>query len=252
MRIAENVLTVLDRLTYDATGPAPVVRIEGQLDRKLYVEVNKVLEALGGAWDRYKKGHVFPCDPQQDIEAVMVAGKITTTRELGYFPTPPEIVARLVAAAEVEPGMSVLEPSAGRGAIIAGLPRPVGFVHAFEIDRRQETALRASLATTITFADFLDVEPHVQVGFDRVVMNPPFGLQQDIDHVRHAFRFLKPGGRLASVMSGGVAFRENRKTVEFRNWVTGNDGRIERLPDDAFVVSATHVRTVLVTVRRSA
>jgi hypothetical protein len=34
--------------------------------------------------------------------------------------------------------------------------------------------------------------------FDRVLMNPPFEKQQDIDHVRRAFDHLKPGGRLSS------------------------------------------------------
>src|SRR5580658_4266541 len=32
----------------------------GQLPRELYLEVNKALEALGGAWHRKRKGHVFP------------------------------------------------------------------------------------------------------------------------------------------------------------------------------------------------
>ncbi len=56
-------------------------------------------------------------------------------------------------------------------------------------------------------------------GFDRVVMNPPFERQQDIDHVSRAAGMLKPGGRLVSVMSAGVTFRENNKTRWFRDLI---------------------------------
>jgi 16S rRNA G1207 methylase RsmC len=40
--------------------------------------------------------------------------------------------------------------------------------------------------------------------FDRIVMNPPFDHDTDIDHIRHAYRMLKPGGRLVAICANGV------------------------------------------------
>ena len=56
-------------------------------------------------------------------------------------------------------------------------------------------------------SNFLDHEGE----YDRIVMNPPFEAGQDIDHVRHAFQFLKDGGRLVSIMSPSPFFREDKK-----------------------------------------
>jgi hypothetical protein len=38
-----------------------------QLDRKLYVSVNKVLEAIGGKWNRREKAHLFDECPEETI-----------------------------------------------------------------------------------------------------------------------------------------------------------------------------------------
>jgi len=46
-------------------------------------------------------------------------------------------------------------------------------------------------------------------------------------------------------MSAGVLFRENRKTVEFRELVN-EYGRFERLPEDSFKESGTGVNTCVV------
>jgi type I restriction-modification system DNA methylase subunit len=79
-------------------------------------------------------------------------------------------------------------------------------------------------------------------------MNPPFADQQDIRHVEHALRFLKPGGRLVAIMSAGVSFRQDRQATTFRELVEGCDGTIEPLPEGAFEASGTGVRAVLVTI----
>jgi len=86
--------------------------------------------------------------------------------------------------------------------------------------------------------------------FDRVVMNPPFSGRADIAHVRHAHSFLRPGGRLAAIMSNGVAFREDRLAREFREFVAANDGVISPNPDGAFLESGTGVRTVTVVLEK--
>jgi 16S rRNA G1207 methylase RsmC len=97
---------------------------------------------------------------------------------------------------------------------------------------------------TVTQADFLTIDPTPI--YDIVAMNPPFARQDDIRHVAHAAKFLKPGGYLASVMSAGVLFRDNKLTADFRAMVTGLGGTFERLPDAAFKESGTMVSTCIV------
>src|SRR3972149_847602 len=59
--IPEEVLVVLRRAVIEGTR----LRIVEQLDRKLYVAVNKGLEAAGGKWDRKAKAHTFGDDPRK-------------------------------------------------------------------------------------------------------------------------------------------------------------------------------------------
>jgi hypothetical protein len=81
--------------------------------------------------------------------------------------------------------------------------------------------------------------------YDKIVMNPPFSRQQDIDHVLHAWKLLKPGGRLVSVMSGGTEYRQNKKALAFQE-LWNVYGYIEPLPPGSFEESGTGVNTVLV------
>src|SRR5690606_19140796 len=161
------------------------------------------------------------------------------------FPTPRAIVVELMELAAIQPGMKVLEPSAGKGAIayaIAEIAKP----DCIELMEANYSALAGDIKLgTVTRTDFLTVEPSGD--YDRVVMNPPFSRQKDIRHVMHAFKFLKPGGRLVSVMSNGVTFRGDRLTNEFRALVESADGVIDELPEGAFKDSGTMVRTVVVT-----
>ncbi len=82
--------------------------------------------------------------------------------------------------------------------------------------------------------------------FDAVVMNPPFSHGQDAAHIRHAWEFLKPGGRLVAVASGGVEYRSDRRTRQFQEWLKSVGGTITILPDCTFAESGTNVSTVLI------
>jgi hypothetical protein len=92
--------------------------------------------------------------------------------------------------------------------------------------------------------DFLDMVP--VAGFDRVIMNPPFENQADIDHVFRAFDWLAPGGRLVAIMSGGTQQRQNKKAEDFRHWVDATGGAWYDLPNDGFAdgFRPTGVKTV--------
>jgi predicted RNA methylase len=223
----------------------------GQLDRKLYERTNKVLEAGGGKWDRKAKAHVFQVDAADAVEQIIQTGEVTLIRTIqqdyGFFPTPPAVVARLMEIADVEEGMTALEPSAGQGHIAFALAMRGAVVDCVELLPANVARLEADIAANaILQADFLGIAP--EPAYDRVVMNPPFARQADIYHVLHALKFLKADGLLVSVMSAGVTFRDNRLTQDFRDLVRARRGEIAALPEGAFKDSGTGVRTVIVTI----
>lgn len=249
MKVDHTVLNVLARSQMD--GPRLV--LTGQLDRALYTQTNKVLEAAGGKWDRKAKAHVFPVDAADAMEQIIQTGEVTLIRtiqqDFGYFPTPPAVVARLIELAEIKPGIDrwVLEPSAGTGAIATELLKFKHNVDCVELLPQNVEVLRKLLGVNcVQEGDFLAIAPDVR--YDRVVMNPPFAKQADIRHVLHAVNFLKPGGLLVSVMSAGVTFRDDKLTQSFRDLVRERGGDIEALPDGSFKDSGTGVRTVIVTI----
>lgn len=215
-----------------------------QLDRKMYESVNKVLTALGGKWNRSSKGHVFGVECADVLDGAIESGTYTKPSDMGWFPTPQVIAERVVDMADIHDGMRVLEPSAGTGALAGvAIMEHVADVRCVEIDAGRAMMIRDTWGCDCMCADFLQVLP--EPVYDRVVMNPPFAKRADIHHVNHALKFLKPGGKLVSIMSGGIAFREDRLTTDFRAQCES----IEALPDGAFHESGTDVRTVVVVIQ---
>ncbi|MFG3127444.1 methyltransferase [Streptomyces tendae] len=242
MKVSNDVLQVLDRAETD--GPRLV--LTGTLDRKLYLNTAKVLEAAGGKWNRKAKAHLFDGNAADVIEAVILTGEITSTKQqFGYFPTPAPIVQQLIDLADIQPGMRVLEPSAGRGAIALAAVRAGAVVDCVEIQTDHADALVAHRERNITVitGDFLVTDPRPV--YDRVVMNPPFAKDADLIHVKHAWEALKPGGRLVSVMSAGVTFRQTNRAVAFRSRLDALGGTVHPLPDNSFKESGTGVNTVI-------
>jgi protein-L-isoaspartate O-methyltransferase len=242
MRVTDDVLTVLDH----AETEGAALRLVGQLDRSLYVQTNKVLEAAGGKWNRKAKAHLFEGDAADAIEQILLTGEITVPQDFGFFETPPAVVARLMETADVPDGSVSLEPSAGKGAIAVPLSEVSGSLDAIELLPKNAAELRARLngSGMVYEMDFLSTT-HDPV-YDRIVMNPPFARQADIHHVMHAVKSLRPGGRLVSVMSAGVTFRDNRLTNDLRQLVADRGGKIEPLPPGSFKASGTLVNACIV------
>ena len=243
MRIDSEVLAVLSAAQTEGCN----VFLTGQLDRKLYDRTNKVLEAAGGKWNRKARAHVFAADASDRMDQIILSGSVEVPKdEFNFFPSPPAVVARLMELADIEPGMRVLEPSAGQGAIAWACAEAGALVDCYEIQQGNAFTLAMSapvdLGRTVT-ADFLTIEP--EPVYDRVVMNPPFMKQADIKHVTHAHKFLKPGGLLVAVISAGVEFRTDARTKAFQALVADRGGHIEPLPENSFKASGTGVNTVI-------
>ncbi len=80
-------------------------------------------------------------------------------------------------------------------------------------------------------------DPIEQAGsgkYDRIVMNPPFSNGRDVDHVKHAYSLLKPGGRVVAIMGEHSFFAGDKKSKEFRDWLEEVGGSEEKLEEGTF------------------
>ena len=160
------------------------------------------------------------------------------------FQTPPEIAARLVAAASLPPRARVLEPSAGLGRILDALPAERGEVVAVEMAANIAGELYAQNRPGVRLVqrDFLTCTRGELGEFDTVIMNPPFHLRADIRHILHARQFLKPGGTLAALCLD-TPHRSQALRPLSSSW--------EQLPAGTFGKEGTHVATILLTIKNN-
>lgn len=157
---------------------------------------------------------------------------------MDFFPTPASVADEMVEAADIQEGMSVLEPSAGMGHI-ADRIREAGVepdVVELAVDRRE---LLEAKGYNLVGNDFMDVDGK----YDRIIMNPPFGDRRDAEHVQHAYDMLKPGGRLVAIMGEGVFFGSDSKAQAFRNWLDQVGGTSEKLAEGTFLDPSLPVNT---------
>jgi 16S rRNA G1207 methylase RsmC len=145
----------------------------------------------------------------------------------------------------VRTGDLVLEPSAGHGRIAAEILKVTPRLFCNEVDPQRAAKTEDELGVKVICSDFLKATPP-GVGYDAVVINPPFSKGQEARHILHAMKFLRPGGRLAAIASAGVTFRETALYKELRE-ALAIGGKIEELPAGTFSKEGTDVSTVLIT-----
>ncbi len=152
------------------------------------------------------------------------------------FPTPPDLARRIVDLADIRSGHLVLEPSAGTGAIIRAIPTFGIHLTAVEINHSLAGALDRGVAHKVICADFLTCNGNLGT-FDRIVMNPPFVNAADVQHILHARKFLKPGGRLVAICANGPRQRAALEPIAL-DWID--------LPAGSFADSGTNVNAAIV------
>src|SRR3546814_9955732 len=99
---------------------------------------------------------------------MLLTGDIVVPQDFGYFPTPSEVVARLIDEADLWPDMLVLEPSAGQGAI-ANQVAKMARVDCIELlpDNAAKIQVQGNIRSVLQ-SDFLSQAAQPQ--YDRVIM----------------------------------------------------------------------------------
>ena len=149
----------------------------------------------------------------------------------GFFPTPETLVNILIKCANLKPDMRFLEPNGGMGDIAKAALKITRFVDVVEIETKLIELLRLEGFDPVQ-ADFVTLQ-RTEV-YDRIVMNPPFNLGMDMEHIQHAYTMLKAGGRLVSVVYGQAGEFRNQKHKKFREFLECTRAVVLPAPHESF------------------
>ena len=176
-----------------------------------------------------------------------------------YFPTPPAVLRYLLNQARLQDGLRILEPSAGKGAIV----KKIHELWNCSIDCIEQHAdFREILhlnGFNVIGDDFMQVTP--QPIYDRVIANPPFDRQ--MTHIPQMYQWLRPGGRLVTVANAcflepnkapfkdpKYAGERSRAGLYHRlfQWLEATNANVIRLPKGSFSNASrtTQVDTVMI------
>ena len=228
------------------------IRVVERLQPPLFAKVKDVLEELGGRWSTSRQAFVYQDDPQAALQQVLASGQILTRRDYEFFRTPDNLVKQLLANAMLKPGMRVMEPNAGDGALALAAAAVVGHanVTCCELMPQNVRQLKALGFDIEGPKDFLEVVPRPQ--HDVVLMNTPFSGGKDRQHVLHALKFLKDGGELWAIISTSWKTAEHHGAREFREMLQAHALAVEDIPAGTFANVGTNVPTVLIGLRKPA
>lgn len=176
-------------------------------------------------------GEVLPDCPEERPDKQRSSTAVS--KDLQFYPTPRSVVERLVSEANWS-GVKVLEPSCGGGAIMDALRDRGADVFGIEYDARRAAQARSNGHHVLT-ANFLEHPPSPE--FDAVVMNPPFYGRHYAKHVRHALKFLRPGGVLTSILPVTARYDHGELDDLHPQW--------RDLPVGSFRESGTNINTTI-------
>lgn len=159
-----------------------------------------------------------------------------------YFATPEPIGYKMVQWLQSKPGQSLLEPSAGDGAIARWMPDNT-YNTVVEPSRDLTPKLMRNVAgAKVVESTFENFDLHNK--FDGIAMNPPFGHggKTAVEHVAKAYQHLKDGGRLIAIIPDGPACQKH-----FDKWFYG-DPEAKRKADrgiaDGVLMADIHLPSV--------
>lgn len=181
------------------------------------------------------ESYIQPPSPEQirNKKIAEAERELLGTKIAGFFPTPNPVIDLMLERVAIEPGETILEPSAGKGDIADKVREqyPENELHVIEVNSKLRGILQ-SKQHEVVGSDFL--EDTIRGQYDCILMNPPFEQMADIDHIKRAFGMLNDGGRLVCLMSESPFFRNDKKAVEFREWLDDVGGYAEKLEQGSF------------------
>ena len=224
-----------------------------QFNKKSYAEAKKWIEEAGGSWQGGKvQGFIFPFNPERVFSILNEGKRCNLAQDFQFFETPSNVADWLVMlAGGIHEHDKVLEPSAGRGALVRAIHRssPDVVVDCYEMMPENKELLLRLGGINIIGDDF--TKSTIGKKYTKIIANPPFSGNQDIRHVRMMYDMLEQGGTLASITSAHWEFAEEKTCRDFRQWLEDVGGAKYEIESGAFKESGTGVRTLAIVIKRN-
>lgn len=222
-----------------------------QFNKKSYAEAKKWIEEAGGSWQGGKvQGFTFPFNAERVFSILKDGKRCNLQQEYQFFETPDGVADWLVMlAGGIHEDDTVLEPSAGRGALIKAIHRacPSVMVECYELMPENREFLH-SLGNVILLGE--DFAKDSIGSYSKIIANPPFVNNQDIDHVRLMYERLEEGGTLAAITSPHWKFASEKKCAAFRQWIDEVHGQVFEIGAGEFKESGTSISTMAVVINK--
>lgn len=237
-----------------------IIRLgNAQLQRDDYLQIKKLLESRDGKWKGGKtNGFVFESDASAIYKSICKGDTENKKNMYQFFPTPDDVADRMVKMLDIDPtgltmdqsGAHILEPSAGRGALIAAVHKvyPDLTVDAYEINPDCFYALEQIENVRLHREDFIECPDELR--YDYIIANPPFAKNADIKHFRKMYSVLKYGGRMTVILSSHALEAREREVSEFKKWLYSLHPVVAELSAGTFKSAGTYVRTYIVTLQK--
>lgn len=204
--------------------------------------IDKFLKYTGLNWDEVKNNirHGLR-ERYKEMSAQILRNGYPSVKDHQFYPTPQIIVDRLMGeiGTRIESDeITVLEPSAGYGALVQGFTNSFKIVTAIEVDPFLCSVLAAKGMNEIHNIDFLRYKAEQK--FDLILMNPPYSDRRLEKHFSHALTFMADGGELYIIAPSGK--EEKLKEIASNKSVTALkqfDGAFEdtKISTTLFLVS---------------
>jgi phospholipid N-methyltransferase len=256
-------LTTLNEVIKNCTISGLIVKLpKAQLSKELYTQVKTTLNKAEGFWKGGKvQGFEFKSDPTLVLKKLCDGEKINIKKQFQAFFTSPKLADQLVKLAEIEKEDIILEPSAGEGAIIEAIYRKLGddflldYVDYFELNKEYSRVIEAKYNTSgkiraMQVGTNFMTSTLIHTQYDKIIANPPFSKNQDIDHIRMMYEYLLPGGRIVSVASIHWKHGNEQKCRAFRDWLDMLHAKIIDVPAGAFKESGTNIVTCIIVINK--
>ena len=222
-----------------------------QFNKKSYAEAKKWIEEAGGSWQGWKvQGFTFPFNPERVFSILKDGKRCNLQQDYQFFETPADVADWLVMlAGGISEDDTVLEPSAGRGALIKAIHRacPSVTVECYELMPENREFLH-TLSNVILLDE--DFTKNSVGSYTKIIANPPFSGNQDIEHVRLMYDRLEEGGTLAAITSQHWKFASEKKCIDFRNWLKEVHGEVFEISAGEFKESGTSIITMAVVIKK--
>jgi len=235
-----------------------------------HIEINNLfdnsfscIKSRGISLKRYKNGNAhlyFEPDALHDInsalteyygnvladcvdedEPIQKRAGTAIAKDLQYYPTPKEVVERVLSQIYLKPGDKVIEPSCGCGRFLDEIVKKGANVIGFEVDETR-AEIAKSKGHEVLKRNFLEVP--ATPDYDYVIMNPPFTGKGYMKHINHAFKFLKSCGTLVSILPCTAKYDHGLLDAEFPR------GNWKDLPIGSFRESGTNINTGVFTISK--